>query len=1003
MSSTTIIPQPSFYGDYKKGEEPTNWLRKYELSLPTTATDTDKLSQFELQCAAASPAESWYASLPPTDKATWAAFRAAFKVRWPQPTQVTLTVAQKKEQDQGDSTEGGGDRRDDRGRGFNDSQCHLLDVVLDNTPEILCDLLADNYTSWTDFETDVAKVSALQLLRAKQHLAMDRKLHEDMDKLQNQTGRRSQDNAVLLPSNTSSLCHATTVQNQAAAPPAPPMFQPPTTLLTPQVPQTPQAAHLFAPAAPVTHGNLFYGYRGYPQTPSRRGGSPADHMRTAAQYTTIPHHPNSEASKQAYAQQIQEWHAQHGADAIPNSQRPYPLKPGTSPIGSRECFNCGLTTSPPHQAYDCTNEPVPTQETKWRETVSRLVSRTLAAPTTLGPTSNVQFIPNMAPSQYAIPQNPYPAPAAAYPQYSYFAEPYEMYHAMGNEFGPQHLPSVSTSAFTSLVNTSVPNTPAIQEAGTLCTDEADDDLIMPVIDVAPTEGDMQQISMLPVNADSSSFLMDLPFSESDFNSIFIPDRTDSPPSSPPHVENHSVADADTLSLWITIPKPVDHSTSTDSSFVTLSLVSTCESKSSSDCYLGRDEQSIVDLYAISDNDDAPSNTIKSTPFVTQIILYGPGAKMSCFQANVDDGAMIHAIDLKTFNKASKHLKKLTRSNRILRMANGTQVPSHGIWTGTFQWNKAKVHTSFKVFDGGSVWNVLIGKPLLEQLQAKHDYGTDTILIPASPQPYTIRNIANTPAAPRPKSSTQHSEPQVHKIEPVFLTITMPSKPKPHPRPSELLTATNEHFVFTVASHCTNERLEAYADVLSHAGAHVVIANHKPQLTPADEGPANAPCSPIEYPTTNTSPDTPGKDTPVWPVVEEPEEHNLGEIPEFLTPPSTAGVYSRHTNPFRTERVEEILRQIKIGNDLTQDQQAKSARSFQSTSRCSNSHFQKAQSSIRRLNKLETAGIIRRIAPEDVKAASPTVLAQKAHGLGSLPLEELLHCVNDQCATHGLPT
>lgn len=35
--------------------------------------------------------------------------------------------------------------------------------------------------------------------------------------------------------------------------------------------------------------------------------------------------------------------------------------------------------------------------------------------------------------------------------------------------------------------------------------------------------------------------------------------------------------------------------------------------------------------------------------------------------------------------------------------------------------------------------------------------------------------------------------------------------------------------------------------------------------------------------------------------------------------------------------------------------------------------------------------------------SPTVLAQKAHGSEGLPLEELLHRVNDQCIAHGLPT
>ncbi|KAG1846476.1 hypothetical protein C8R48DRAFT_677810 [Suillus tomentosus] len=431
--SSTITPQPSFYGDYEKGEEPTDWLRKYELSLPTTTTDTDKITHFELQCTAASPAETWFASLPTVDKASWIAFRAAFRTRWPPPTQVTLTVAQKKERIKVlvlKEDEIGVMIEEDRGRewghirwakqiarmaqGFNDTQHHLLDVVLDNTPEILRDLLADNYASWMDFEADVAKVSASQLQRTTYTSPPPYRYGYHY-------------NAPMVQ----------TPQTQAAAPPSLPAFQPPVSSLTPQVPQTPQAAHLFAPTAPMSRGNLFYGYRGYPQTPTRRGGSPADRMRTAAQYATIPHHPNSDAGKQAYAQQVQEWHALHGSEAIPNSQRPYPLKPGTSPIGSRECFNCGMATLPPHQSYDCPNEPLPAQEMKWRETVSRLVSRTLAMPTTPGSATNVQYVTSAAPTQYAMPQVPYATSAPSYPPYSYFTDPYETHHGTGNKYGPQ--------------------------------------------------------------------------------------------------------------------------------------------------------------------------------------------------------------------------------------------------------------------------------------------------------------------------------------------------------------------------------------------------------------------------------------------------------------------------------------------------------------------------------------------------------------------------------------
>ncbi|KAG2337313.1 hypothetical protein BDR05DRAFT_1005127 [Suillus weaverae] len=334
-------------------------------------------------------------------------------------------------------------------QGFSDTQCHLLDVVLENTPEILRDFLSDNYSTWTDFEADMAKVSVSQLLKAKQRLAMERKLREDVDKLQTQANNRRKSTApspVSSNQTTYSPTPAFQYGYQFGTPPAmmsqpqsvapPPTYQAPLMPAVPQIPQMPQGSNLFTATAQITRGNLFYGYRGYPQTPTRsRGGSPADRARTAAQYTTIPHHPDSDTGRQAYAQQIQEWHTQHGTEAIPNSQRPYPLKPGTSPIGSRECFNCGMATAPPHQAYDCPNAPLPPQETKWRETILRLVSGALVPAATPGPTTNIQYITSMPTPPV---DTPFAAPhPVSYPQYLYYLEPYEMYDVTGNEYGPQ--------------------------------------------------------------------------------------------------------------------------------------------------------------------------------------------------------------------------------------------------------------------------------------------------------------------------------------------------------------------------------------------------------------------------------------------------------------------------------------------------------------------------------------------------------------------------------------
>lgn len=166
--------------------------------------------------------------------------------------------------------------------GFGDTQCHFLDVVLENTPEVLQDHLADHYTTWAEFETDVAKTSASQLLRVKQCITNERKLREDVNKLQTSSGHKvsappsqTAQPSFSLPSTyrynpcftpNLNLPPQTAPTYQTAPPnlsnPQPP--QPPPPMLPPQTPQNP-----FNTTMSVPRTNLFYGYQGgYPQTPS---------------------------------------------------------------------------------------------------------------------------------------------------------------------------------------------------------------------------------------------------------------------------------------------------------------------------------------------------------------------------------------------------------------------------------------------------------------------------------------------------------------------------------------------------------------------------------------------------------------------------------------------------------------------------------------------------------------------------------------------------------------
>ncbi|KAF8836078.1 hypothetical protein BDN67DRAFT_866673, partial [Paxillus ammoniavirescens] len=116
----------------------------------------------------------------------------------------------------------------------------------------------------------------------------------------------------------------------------------------------------------------------------------------------------------------------------------------------------------------------------------------------------------------------------------------------------------------------------------------------------------------------------------------------------------------------------------------------------------------------------------SNPFITVTSLRGPQGEQVRFLAIVDNGAMINTIDTAAHQRIARRLAPLSPSSRTLRMADGTLVPSLGVWSGMLEWGPTQILTTFEVFPSGGSWCMLIGKPLLEQLMAVHDYGTDFI-------------------------------------------------------------------------------------------------------------------------------------------------------------------------------------------------------------------------------------------------------------------------------------
>ena len=62
------------------------------------------------------------------------------------------------------------------------------------------------------------------------------------------------------------------------------------------------------------------------------------------------------------------------------------------------------------------------------------------------------------------------------------------------------------------------------------------------------------------------------------------------------------------------------------------------------------------------------------------------------------------------------------------MADGARVVSEGCWIGSVTLGGRTVEAGFEVFPSGGGWSLLVGKSLLHQFGAVHDYRDDTISI-----------------------------------------------------------------------------------------------------------------------------------------------------------------------------------------------------------------------------------------------------------------------------------
>ncbi|KAK7012453.1 hypothetical protein R3P38DRAFT_2550213 [Favolaschia claudopus] len=397
-----------FRGDCT-AEQAQVWLRTLEGTFTEATKEETKLYQFERSLYPGGTAEKWLDDVPAAEKTDFKKLVQAFNKKWPMPKYVarpqTLVINEIKTNKL---------RLDDVGQVVKDKDgtevlSHqawaqrtrklladipngdpgmlLMEHVRDGLPVALRKLIPftagqppDTWEQW------LAAVEAIDL-----HSINDlREEHATFAQLAHALGTTHMLSPGRTPSRAPSTPYTANTVRQTQPdfrqPSRRPTTPPRHTSFNPSTPQRGPPPHMAAPDSSFGGNSAFRPMNTFtrnlmqqPQSPSAGrggpaslGGDPARDMELAQSLRDNPRlYTNDQAGTQRYATDYASWLAG------PRDYKLFPFSPGTAAPGSRECWRCGMRTSPPHGAGHCsTSAQTPSLEYN----VRRFVGQTLYPP-----------------------------------------------------------------------------------------------------------------------------------------------------------------------------------------------------------------------------------------------------------------------------------------------------------------------------------------------------------------------------------------------------------------------------------------------------------------------------------------------------------------------------------------------------------------------------------------------------------------------------------------------
>ncbi|KAF8521496.1 hypothetical protein JB92DRAFT_2661839, partial [Gautieria morchelliformis] len=109
------------------------------------------------------------------------------------------------------------------------------------------------------------------------------------------------------------------------------------------------------------------------------------------------------------------------------------------------------------------------------------------------------------------------------------------------------------------------------------------------------------------------------------------------------------------------------------------------------------------------------------------------------RAVIDGGAMRNTICSSKWREWEHRLGPKTESDTTLRVADNHRIKSKGRWKGEVTVAEVPREQSFEIFESNGSFDIILGKPWLQAVEAIHEYGPDQITIGNRDKTATITN------------------------------------------------------------------------------------------------------------------------------------------------------------------------------------------------------------------------------------------------------------------------